>query len=511
MARRPHTRRPDARAIVEPIAAPPPSSPLAQQAASGVKWTGVATAVTALLGVTQGLVVARFLAPSEYGLMAAAAVVIGLGRAFADGGLSAAIIARHMSGATLSSLYWFNMVTGVAIAAVVFVSAPLVADFYHEDGVAEIVRWAALIFVLAPSGAQFAQLLRRELDFRRLAWQQMTPAAIGTAVAIIAAASGAGAVSIIWGMLATTAVNTVMTTAVGWRRWPPVHGFRWSLIRPHLGFGAYQMGERALNFLGANVDYILIGRFLGAGALGTYSLAYQVVVRPVLTFNPMIMQVAFPVFARRQDDDGALRRGYQQVVRMIAYVTMPLLAGLAAVAPDFVAVVLGSKWQHSVPILQILCLLGIMRCLANPVGSVLLAKDRADLGFRGNLWRFGLMVVSLSIAVQFGLLVTAWAEVGVTVVSWLTWLLVLRRVVGLRLTRYAAELAKPVGLTVTMTVVVLGLRAALGGIDTAPRLAALVAAGAVVYLVGALAVDRAWLRGMWTLFRRRTHAVTVGA
>jgi O-antigen/teichoic acid export membrane protein len=475
-----------------------------------VKWTSAGTGIAALLGVVQGLVVARFLAPSEYGLMAAAAVVIGLGKAFADGGLSAAIIARRMSGATLSSLYWFNMATGLAIAAVVFASAPLVADFYREPGVAEVVRWSALIFVLAPSGAQFAQLLRRELDFRRLAIQQIVPAAIGTAVAVTAAASGAGAVSIVWGMLATTAANTVMTTSVGWRRWPPVQGFRWSLIRPHLAFGGYQMGERALNFLGANVDYILIGRFLGAGALGTYSLAYQVIVRPVLTFNPMIMQVAFPVFARRHDDDGALRRGYQQVVRMIAYVTMPLLAGLAVVAPDFVTVILGSKWEASVPILQILCLLGIIRCLANPVGSLLLAKDRADLGFRGNLWRFLLMAVSLAVAVQFGLLATAWTEVGVTAVAWLTWLLVLRRVVHLRLGEYAVQLAKPVGLTVAMALVVLALREALGGMDPAPRLVASIAAGAVVYLAGALAIDRDWLRGMWALFRRR-DTVSVAA
>ncbi len=468
-----------------------------------------ATVVTTVLTFVQAIVVARFLSPAEYGLMAAAFVIVGLGRTFADGGLSAAVIARNLDRETLSSLFWFNQATGLAIAVVVFGMAQVVAGFFGESGVAEIVRWAALLFVIAPAGAQFGQLLHRELDFRRLAVQQVVPAAVGTAVAITAAASGAGAVSIIWGMLATTALGTAMLVHVGWQRWPPTYGFRWRLIRPHLSFGAYQMGERSLTFASSNVDYVLIGRFLGAGALGSYSLAYQLVVRPVFVINPVVTRVAFPIFARRQDDDAALRRGYLQIVRVVAYVTMPLLAGLAVVAPDFVPVVLGDQWVESVPVIQILCLLGVLRCLANPVGTVLLAKDRPDLGFKGNLVSFAVMAVALLIAVQHGLLVTAWAEVGVTAIFWAVWLFVLRRLVGVRWSSYASELAVPVLLTAVMVGVVLVLRALLGDASEAARLIALVLTGASVYFAGALLLDRRWLRGLWNLLRRQQDTVPV--
>ena len=467
--------------------------------------------MTTVLTIVQTVVVARLLSPAEYGLMAAAMVVVGLGKTVSDGGLSAAIIARSLSRETLSTLFWFNMATGLAIAALTLVAAPVVAAFYDEPGVAELVRWAALLFVMAPAGAQFGLLLQRELDFRRLALQQVLPALLGTAVAITAAASGAGAVSLIWGVLATTAANSAMTAVVAWRRWPPIHGFRWRLIRPHLGFGAYQMGERALNFGSGNVDYVLIGRFLGAASLGTYSLAYQLVARPLFVINPVVTRVAFPIFARRQHDDGALRRGYVQVVRVIAYVTMPLLTGLAVVAPEFIAVVVGPQWEASVPILQILCLLGMLRCLANPVGTVLLAKDRPDLGFKGNLVAFALMAAALAIAVQHGLVVTAWAEVAVTAVFWLVWLLVLRRLVALRWSDYAAALAIPVLLTAAMAAVVLALRVAAGDLSDGARLAGLVVAGATVYLGGALLLDRAWLHGLWRLLREPADTVAVGA
>jgi O-antigen/teichoic acid export membrane protein len=470
-----------------------------------------ATIVTAVLGFVQGIVVARFLEPAEYGLVAAAFVVVGLGRAVADGGLSAAVIARNLNRETLSSLFWFNQASGLAIAALALLSAPLVADFFGAPGVAEVVRWAALLFVVAPAGAQFGQLLHRELAFRRLAVQQVLPSVLGTAVAIAAAASGAGAVSIVWGMLVTTTVGTAMLVRVGWQRWPPVHGFDWRRIRPHLGFGAYQMGERALTFAGSNVDYVLIGRFLGAGPLGSYSLAYQLVVRPVFVINPVVTRVAFPIFARRQDDDGALRRGYLQVVRVVAYVTLPLLAGLALVAPDFVPVVLGPQWVPSVPVMQILCLLGVLRCLANPVGTVLLAKDRPDLGFKGNLVSFVVMAVALAVAVQHGLLVTAWTEVGVTAIFWTVWLLVLRRLIGIRWSGYASELAVPVLLTAVMAGILLVLRLLLGDVSAAVRLVTLVASGAAVYLAGALLLDRVWLRGVWRLLRGPSDAVAPGA
>jgi O-antigen/teichoic acid export membrane protein len=489
------------------MSSPAPSSALAVSAASGIKWTTSATAITTVLTVVQGLVVARFLGPGQYGLMAAAVVVVGLGKTFADGGMSAAVVTRQMSRETLSSLFWFNMATGFAIALLVLLSAPLVADFYRAPGVAEIVRWAALIFVLAPAGAQFGQLLHRELDFRRLALQQVIPAAFGTAVAVPAAASGAGAVSLIWAMLATTAVNSIMTAWVAWRRWPPTHGFSWTLLRPHFGFGAYQMGERALNFAQTNVDYVLIGRFLGPAALGSYSLAYNLVSRPLFVINPTVTRVAFPIFARRQDDDGALRRGYLQVVRLIAYVTLPLLAGLAIVAPEFVRVALGAKWESSVAIMQILCLLGIFRCLANPVGSVFLAKDRPDIGFKGNAVSFVVMVGLLLIAVQYGLIATAWAGVGVTVALWITWLTVLRRLIDLRWSLYVTELAKPVLLTGAMCLLLVAARAALGGLPAGALLATLVAGAALFYLSGALILDRPWLAGLWRLFRARPEPV----
>jgi teichuronic acid exporter len=281
--------------------------------------------------------------------------------------------------------------------------------------------------------------------------------------------------------------------------------FRLSDVRGYIDFGLYQMGERTVNYLASNTDYILIGRFLGPGPLGVYSIAYQLVIKPVIYLNPMLNRVAFPVFATRQDDNNTLKRGYLHVVRLIAYVTLPLMVGLALVTTDFVHVVLGSKWDASAPILAVLCGVGVLRALANPVGSVLLAKNRPDLGFKGNLLLLIAMAAVLLAAVQSGIMAVAWASFGVTVLAWLAWLLVLRRVVGLSLADYARVLRPPVVFSMAMAAAVGALELALSqtSISSVATLFSCVAVGAAVYVGLIVRFEPSYLRSLWRLFRSR--------
>jgi O-antigen/teichoic acid export membrane protein len=303
------------------------------------------------------------------------------------------------------------------------------------------------------------------------------------------------------GMLASSLANAIALMTVGLRQWKPMLRFRWSDVRPYLDFGLYQMGERAVNYLGANTDYVLIGRYLGPSVLGTYSVAYQLVVKPVTLINPMLNRVAFPVFAARADDD-TLRRGYLHVVRLLAYVTFPLLLGLAILAPDFVRVALGPKWEASIPVLQVLCGVGILRSLANPVGSVLLAKNRPDLGFKGNVVLFAAMAIVLLIAIQFGIMAVAWASLAVTLVAYVGWLLVLRRVVGLRAGEYVRALRAPCGFSVVMAGCMELLHLSLSGAAVQPLLVlvAVGSTGSLVYAGMLAAFDASYVRGLWRLF-----------
>jgi O-antigen/teichoic acid export membrane protein len=481
------------------------TSVLARSAASGVRWTSLSGATIAALNAVQTLVVAHLLKPSDFGLMVSAMVLVALGGAFSDAGLATAIVARKTTREALSSLYWMNLLLGALVGGIVFALAPVVAAFYDQPRLEGIVRTVSLIFVISPIGQQFGWLLEKELRFRTFGIVQIISATVGTAVTIAGAALGAGVYALVVGMLVTGLTGSLMLAAIAWSEWRPILRFRWSDVRSYMDFGLYQMGERSINYLASNTDYILIGRFLGPASLGTYSIAYQLVIKPVIYLNPMLNRVAFPVLATRQDDDDALRRGYLHVVRLIAYVTLPLMLGLALVTSDFVDVVLGSKWEASAPVLAVLCGVGALRSLANPVGSILLAKNRPDLGFKGNLILLVAMAGVLAAAVQSGIMAVAWASLGVTAVAWFAWLLVLRKVVGLSLYEYASALRPPVIFAVVMATAVGALQLVLAeaSVGSAFALVASITLGAAVYVGVVLRFDSRYVHSLWRLFRTR--------
>jgi lipopolysaccharide exporter len=167
--------------------------------------------------------------------------------------------------------------------------------------------------------------------------------------------------------------------------WLPALHFRRTDLSGFLQFGLFQMGERSLNYLSNNVDYLIIGRFLGSEPLGYYTLAYNLMRMPSSYVNPVVVSVAFPAFARVQEQNDLLRRGYAKILHYLSAVNFPIMAGMFVVAPLFVPLIYGSQWLPAVPVVQIFCLLGALKSLGNPLGSLLLAKGRADLGFWMNL------------------------------------------------------------------------------------------------------------------------------
>lgn len=366
---------------------------LKNQAASGVKWTGASTVVTTGLQFLTLAVLARLLLPADFGLMGMMMVVIGLGQAFVDAGISNAIIHRQdVTRQQLSSLYWLNIMAGIVMFLLVWAATPLIVALFNEPRLAELVSWVAFTFLIIPVGQQFQILLQKELRFDSLAKIEVAAAVIGTATAIGTALMGQGVFALVWGALANAAARTLFLLVVGLKNWRPALRFKITDIRSYVSFGLYQMGERMINFLNSKLDYILIGSLLGAQALGFYTLAWNLIIQPVQKINPIITRVAFPVFAKLQDDNTRLRKGYMSTLNILSSVNFPYFFGLAAVASLAVPAVFGTQWLPSIMLIQILCAVGLLRSTGNPIGSLLLAKGRADWGFK---WNLALMITQV--------------------------------------------------------------------------------------------------------------------
>lgn len=473
---------------------------LRSRAAHGVRWTSVSMGTITGLQFLRLAVLANILSTEDFGLVAMMLVVIGFAISFGDMGLSNAIIYRQDSTRDeLSSLYWLDVATGFALYGLIAAITPLVVLFYHEPRLTGLVLVAGLSFVIMPLGQQFKSLLQKELEFRTLALVEIAGAFSYTAVAILTAALGAGAYAFVWGFLSDSVCKALAFGFIGWRRWRPRLHFRVKDLKGYLSFGLYQMGERALNYFSANVDYLVIGRYLGPEILGIYMLAYRLIIYPLTMINPIITRVAFPVFARKQHDDEVLRKGYLEMNKIIAFIIVPVLAGMAATAPLFVPVIFGDKWLPSVLLVQILALLGIFKALSNPSGSIFLAKGRADIGFKWNLFVIIVNTAAFMYVVRFGVYTLAWTYLGLSSLYFLAIMWILNGVIGLKLRDYLATISRPVILSLLMAALVYGLSQTLGG-DNLLMLAILIVIGAAIYLPLMLLFEASFMKENLLLF-----------
>ena len=376
---------------------------LISQAVSGVKWSGLSTGIVTMLHFITLAILARLLSPSDFGLMGMIMVVIGFARVFVDMGISNAIIHRqNITKEELSSLYWLNIMAGVIVFFVISASTPIIMAFYHEPRLKNLVNLAAFVFLITPFGQQFQILLQKELRFKQLAKIEIICSVTNSLVTIILVINGLGVYSLVWGLLISTIVRVLQLFYFCYKKWKPGWYFSWNRIKGYASFGFYQMGEQTINYFNTNLDYLLIGSLLGAKSLGYYSLAYNLIIRPSSMINPIITRVAFPVFSKVQNDLSTLKRGYLKVLELLSSVNFPLMVGLAVLAPVAVPVIFGDQWLPSIILVQILTVVGLLRSTGSPIGSLLLARGRADLGFKWNLALMITQIPGLYIGAIFG-------------------------------------------------------------------------------------------------------------
>lgn len=420
-----------------------PSS-LRVQAVRGVTWTGASTISTTLINYSRLLILARLLSPEDFGLIGMALIITNLGLAFSDMGLSHAIIWKQDADSEqLSTLYWANIMAGVSVFGLIVLAGPLVSIFFREPRLTGLITWAALIFPVTATGQQFHVLLRKNLRFRRLATIEIVSASAGALVAVTLAFLGHGVYSFIWGQLATSASGALLLASLGWREWRPRFVFKPGNLDGMISFGLNQMGQRALDIFSVNIDYIMVGRFLGPSALGAYTLAWQLMVEPMSRINPVLTRVAFPIFARKQDDVSALRRGYVELSKMMASIAFPVIVLAGAVAPALVPLVFGPKWNAAISLIEIFVLLGILRSLGSLLSPLILAIGRADVGFKLSLTIATTSTLLFWFAAQKGLHAMAWSEVIVSAFMFLLVLRIANRLVGLSNRSYLREVGKP--------------------------------------------------------------------
>lgn len=423
---------------------------------TGIKWTTYSTIIVTLLQLAQISILARFLDPSAFGLMALVMVVIGFSQAFLDMGISNAIIHKQqIIHEQLSTLYWVNVLAGIVLFAIVCAVAPLVASFYHEPELTLLTILVGVTFLIQPFGQQFMVLWQKEMRFAEMAKIDIINKLVSLAVSVWLAYDGYGVYALVFGTIAGVVIQTLQFMILGLREHKPSFVFRVAEIKEFMSFGAYQMGERTINYFNSQIDTLLIGKLLGAEALGIYSIAKQLIMRPTQIVNPIVTKVTFPMMAKIQDDTERLREIYLKTIHYLSSVNFPVYALMIILAPELVLILFGDKWIAAVPIVQILSVYGALRSTGNPIGSLLLAKGRAKLGFYWNLGLFFYIPTGIYISSQWGLIGVSWGLVFIMASLMIpNWYFQVCPLCGAKFFEYHWQILKP--MMISVVVIVLG-------------------------------------------------------
>jgi teichuronic acid exporter len=369
-------------AIADPRAASPPESArsLAGRAIRGGTVLMVGRLVVQLFvwGVTLG--VARLLTPFDYGMMTAGTIFLGLSDFFADAGLGRAIVQKQtLERDDVSRAFTLSLILSLALYGVLFVAAIPAALLLDLPGFVPFLRVLGLLLLLTPLRSISVALLDRNLLLGRQATANVSASMVQAGIVLGLALAGAGYWALTVGAIAGRLLEVGLM--VWFARWRP------ALAWPGRGDGLLSFGVHVslatlLWYVYSNADFLVVGYLFGGATLGAYALAFQLMSLPVQKLTANVNQVVYPVFCRLQHDRPRLRDWFLRLSVLLGFLGVPILAGMALVAPDACRLLLGDRWEEAIVPLQLLAAVGSVMVYSNALPPLLNALGRPELNAR---------------------------------------------------------------------------------------------------------------------------------
>jgi PST family polysaccharide transporter len=329
------------------------ASDVKERAISSLKWVMLGNIAPQLLSPALAVVLARLLTPRDYGVVGIGAVVISLMQMVQRAGLGQALIQREENiEEAANAAFMLNLGLGVALYICLWLGAPVIGHYFAEPRAIAVVRVAGLDLMISSLGVVPAALLARSFQFRKLFWIQLIPTLLPFAASIPLALSGARYWALVVGPLVGSTMNVGLLWFVG--KWRPGLSMNWNLAKQLLRFGGLVLLECLLAWVMISFDRGVVGKVIGAEALGVYTLGFSLTQAVIATPLSMITSVVLPTFSRLQFDREALANAYARGTRMVAAFAIPAGVGLALLSNQVVQLFFGQKWAGLAAILAVL-------------------------------------------------------------------------------------------------------------------------------------------------------------
>lgn len=418
-------------------------STLKKKAVRGVAWTAVGNWGNQIASFVVFIVLTRLLEPEAFGLVAMASVFTAFVGIFAEQGLGQAIVQReNLEPEHIDTAFWTNLIIGSGLTFFGVLASGVVAGIYNEPELQPVVAALSFSLLFAALSSTQQALLQRELEFRTLSIRQLVAAIAGGVGGVVLALFGAGVYALVARTLITGAVGALILWNVS--TWRPRVRYSRAHFYDLFGFGMNMVGVRITNFARTRLDDFLIGYFLGAEALGFYTVAYRFGRLALDMFAGVVGNVAVSTFARLQQNIDRLRLAFYRTTRLAGLITFPISTGLIMLAPELILGFSGEQWLPSVPVMQVLSLAGFTLTLQYFNSYLIISVGKPDKLLIINLVSTGFTAIAFFISARFGLIYVAIAYVIVNVSFFGVYLYVAHRMIRFNLKSYFTQLLAPV-------------------------------------------------------------------
>lgn len=375
---------------------------ITSQSVKGIIWSAVERFSLQGVQFFIGVVLARLLSPSDFGMIGMLAIFLNVSQIFVDCGFSNALIReKNATDRDYGTAFLLNFFISLVCFGILFLIAPFVADFYQLPDLKLVMQVVALTLIINALFAVHKAKLSRAVDFKTQSKATFCSAAISGILGVTMAYCGFGVWSLVWQSIANAVLNLFFYTIM--LKWFPKPCFDRNSFHSLFSFGSKLLLSNLIHCIYSNLYSIVIGKKFSATSLGFYTRADHLAAFPSMNVATILSRVTYPILSKLQDDNDKLLDVYKKYLQLSCFLIFPLMIGLSVLAKPTILVMLGEKWAESILLMQILCFALMLDPICNINLNLLYVKGRSDLVLKLEIVKKTIAIIILFSSIQFGL------------------------------------------------------------------------------------------------------------
>lgn len=404
---------------------------LKEKTVKGLLWGALNSGSTQLLNLIFGIFLGRLITPAEYGIVGVLSIFTLIAGNLQSSGFTQALVnLKAPRNEDYTAVFWFNTLTSFVLYALLFLSAPLIARFFHQPCLVEVSRFVFLSFVISSFGIAHNAYMTKNMMNRELAIIGAIALLCSGGVATFLAFYGFSYWSLAWQQ-----IIYIMVLNIGryyYTPWRPSWHFTFEPVRKMFGFSVKILITNIINTLSNNILTLLFGRLYPIKAVGNYSQAYKWNTMASAFVANAVGQVAQPVLASVKEEQGRSVRVFRKMLRFTAFLSFPAMFGLAIISNEFILLTIGKRWIDAVPLLQMLCIGGAFVPFYTLYQNVAISNGRSDIYMFCNIAQIVLQLVIIGFFYHLGINTMVMVYTLFTIAWLFVWQWTARRIIGLR-------------------------------------------------------------------------------